>query len=71
MKSKNIFSSYDKANAEKLINRRVALLTIAQVALIYLVFHWFSFCHTGFSTETLSDYILMVIHLCFLCCAVS
>ena len=37
MKSKNIFSSYDKANAEKLINRRVALLTIAQVGLFSIL----------------------------------
>ena len=33
MKNKNIFSSFDKANTEKLINRRMALLTIAQAGL--------------------------------------
>ena len=33
MENKNIFSSFDKANTEKLINRRMALLTIAQAGL--------------------------------------
>ena len=37
MKSKNIFSSHDKANVEKLINRRVALLTIAQIGLFSIL----------------------------------
>ena len=37
MKSKNIFSSLDKANTEKLINRRVALLTIAQTGLFSIL----------------------------------
>ena len=37
MKNKNIFSTFDKANTEKLISRRIALLTIGQVGLFSLL----------------------------------
>ena len=37
MKSKNIFSTADKAKTEKLISRRIALLTISQAGLFSLL----------------------------------
>ena len=37
MKSKNIFSTVDKAQTEKLISRRIALLTIGQFGLFSLL----------------------------------